>query len=139
MLHYLHQLVSNCVCLMFGAEQVVYDGFFRAFSLRTAAVKFSDSVRPNSKVSVSFRVGEKSLWVCLYERHLSHTISHVIHCYYINIDHSCFRLVCWLCSFRKLSSQLLNLPKTGVFNLKPFINCMFLTTVSCTSGDLGVA
>lgn len=27
MLHYVCQLVSNCVCLRFGAEQVVYSGF----------------------------------------------------------------------------------------------------------------
>ncbi len=26
MLHYVHQLVSNCVCLLFAAEQVVYIG-----------------------------------------------------------------------------------------------------------------
>ncbi len=27
MLHYVHQLVSNCVCLLFAAEQIVYTGF----------------------------------------------------------------------------------------------------------------
>ncbi len=31
MLHYVHQLVSNCVCLPFGAEQVVYCGFLEHF------------------------------------------------------------------------------------------------------------
>ncbi len=31
------KLVSNCACPLVGAEQVVYSGFFRAFSLKTAA------------------------------------------------------------------------------------------------------
>ncbi len=30
MLHNVHQLVANCVCLLFGAEQVVYSGFMKA-------------------------------------------------------------------------------------------------------------
>ena len=30
MLHYVHHIVTNCVCLVFGAEQVVYSVFFRA-------------------------------------------------------------------------------------------------------------
>lgn len=30
MLHYAYQLVAFCVCLSFGAEQVVYSGFVRA-------------------------------------------------------------------------------------------------------------
>ncbi len=54
MLHYVHQLVTNCVCLLFGAEQVVYSGGFRAFSLITAACwKWcyrSSEGEPNSKV-----------------------------------------------------------------------------------------
>ncbi len=31
MLHYVHQLVINCVCLLFGARQVAYSGDFGAF------------------------------------------------------------------------------------------------------------
>ncbi len=31
MLHCVHQLVANFVCLLFGAGQVVYSGFIRAF------------------------------------------------------------------------------------------------------------
>ncbi len=31
MLHYVHQLVSNCVCLLFAAEQVVYSWFLELF------------------------------------------------------------------------------------------------------------
>ncbi len=31
MLHYGHQLVAICVCLLFGAEQVVYRGFIELF------------------------------------------------------------------------------------------------------------
>ncbi len=37
MFHYVHQLVANSVCLLFGAEQVVYGGFLRAVLLKTAA------------------------------------------------------------------------------------------------------
>lgn len=38
MLHYVHQLVSNCVCLLFAAGQ----GFIGAFSLKTVKL-----VQPN--------------------------------------------------------------------------------------------
>ncbi len=31
MLHYVHQLVANHVCLLFGAEQVVYSEFLEPF------------------------------------------------------------------------------------------------------------
>ncbi len=31
MLHYVHQLLSDCVCLLFAAEQVVYGGFLQLF------------------------------------------------------------------------------------------------------------
>ncbi len=31
MLHYVHQLVSNCVCLLFDAEQVVFSKFLKLF------------------------------------------------------------------------------------------------------------
>ncbi len=27
MLHYVHQVVSSCVCLLFGAERVMYSGY----------------------------------------------------------------------------------------------------------------
>ncbi len=37
MLHYVHKLVSNFVGLLCGAEQVVYSGFIRAFSVKTEA------------------------------------------------------------------------------------------------------
>lgn len=36
MYHSVHRLVSNCVCLLFCAEQVVYSESFRAISLKTA-------------------------------------------------------------------------------------------------------
>ncbi len=29
--HYIHQLVVNCICLLFVAEQVVYSGFLQFF------------------------------------------------------------------------------------------------------------
>ncbi len=31
MLHYVHQLLSDCVCLLFAAEQVVYSDFLQLF------------------------------------------------------------------------------------------------------------
>lgn len=35
--HSAHQLVANCVFLLFEAEQVVYSWLIRGFSLKTAA------------------------------------------------------------------------------------------------------
>ena len=32
MLHYVHQVDSNCVILLFGAEQVIHSGCVRAFT-----------------------------------------------------------------------------------------------------------
>ena len=37
MFHLLHQIVSNCVSLLFAAGQVVYSGFIRACLMKTAA------------------------------------------------------------------------------------------------------
>lgn len=37
MLHYFHQLPTSLVCLLFGGGQVAYNGFIRAFSLKTEA------------------------------------------------------------------------------------------------------
>ncbi len=31
MLHYVHQLVANCLCLPFGAVSVVYSGIHQSF------------------------------------------------------------------------------------------------------------
>lgn len=31
MLHHVHQLIANCACLLFGAEQAVFSGFTEAF------------------------------------------------------------------------------------------------------------
>lgn len=39
MLHYVHQLVVNFVCLLFAVEQMVYGEYVRAFLLKTAACK----------------------------------------------------------------------------------------------------
>ncbi len=45
MLHCVHQLVSNCVCLLFAAEQVVYSWFLELFS-QPKATESSES-EPN--------------------------------------------------------------------------------------------
>ncbi len=37
MLHYVHQLVTNFVCMLFGAGQVVYIRLIRPYSLKIAA------------------------------------------------------------------------------------------------------
>lgn len=37
LLSYFHQILSNFVCLLFGAEQLVYSGIFTALSLKTSA------------------------------------------------------------------------------------------------------
>ncbi len=42
MLHYVPQLVSDCVCLPFAAEQMVYSRFIGAFSLQTAACCYNE-------------------------------------------------------------------------------------------------
>ncbi len=36
-------------------------------------------------------LGNNSLWVCQYERPLSHTCSHLIHCWHENIDYGSFK------------------------------------------------
>ena len=48
-LHFVHQLVSNCVCLLFAAEQGVYDGFLKSFVLENEALR-ALIVKQNSKV-----------------------------------------------------------------------------------------
>ncbi len=37
MLNYVHQVVANVVCLLFGAGQVAYSHFIKAVSQETAA------------------------------------------------------------------------------------------------------
>ncbi len=55
--HYVHQLVSKCVCLVFAAEQVVYSGFLEIFHWKQlpAAAKNNAMravrVNQNSKVA----------------------------------------------------------------------------------------
>lgn len=69
MLHYVHQLVSNCVCLLFAAGQGEYRGFIGAFSLKT--VKLVQPNQNNELKTVEHftvlrvtAVGGNSLWVC---------------------------------------------------------------------------
>lgn len=58
MLHYVHQMDANCVCIPFGVEQVVYYGFLEPFHWKQlAAVAGNDAMRvltvnQNSKVVV---------------------------------------------------------------------------------------
>lgn len=39
MLHHIHQLDANCVCLLLGAERVAYSGVFRAWKQPSAATE----------------------------------------------------------------------------------------------------
>ncbi len=71
MLHYVHQLVSNCVCLLFAAEQVVYRGFIELYTCKQLpAVAKNDAVRAvrvnqNSKVAVGQLNNELKLTIKL--------------------------------------------------------------------------
>ncbi len=52
MLRYVHQLVTDCLCLLFGAEQVVCSSFMNAFSPKSDAYNVSDErLEQNSKVA----------------------------------------------------------------------------------------
>lgn len=44
MLHNVHQIVANCVCLLYAAEQVAQSGSIRAFVLPTAAAAAANQV-----------------------------------------------------------------------------------------------
>ncbi len=53
MLHYVHWLVSNCVCLLFGAEQIVYSGFMGGFCWKqlAAAAEVDEKAETEQKQS----------------------------------------------------------------------------------------
>ncbi len=93
MLHYVHQLVVNCVCLPFGPEQVVYSWFLKLFlwkqlpaAAKNQAIR-AVRVNQNSKVvgwqlNIELKLTIKlhkavgscwfRWWVPHYERPLSH-------------------------------------------------------------------
>ncbi len=54
MLQYVHQLLSDCVCLLFGAGQVVYGGFLELFHWKQlpAAAENKDDERRNQNRKV---------------------------------------------------------------------------------------
>ncbi len=49
-LRYVHQLVTNCVCLPFSAEQVVYSGFLEHFTLLNNSMRVK-GMNQNGKVA----------------------------------------------------------------------------------------
>ncbi len=56
MLHYVHQLVTNFVCLLFDIRQEVYQSFFRWTRLSAAAGKEVDeSSETQPKQSMSWK------------------------------------------------------------------------------------
>lgn len=67
MLHYVHHLVFNCVCLMFGAEQVLYSGFLERVGIKTVKLwLISKWVEIDSFV----KVGEQQIGVIGPKFHL---------------------------------------------------------------------
>lgn len=44
MLHYVHQLVLNCVCLLFAAEQLECSGFLELFLWKALSVNQNSNV-----------------------------------------------------------------------------------------------
>ncbi len=70
MLHYVHQLVTNCVCVLFGADQVVFWGFFWAFAPKTATCggwkrRYENGVGLKTK-SVNWKKEQLSWMIILY-------------------------------------------------------------------------
>ena len=58
MLHYVHQLVANCVLLLLGAEQVHYSGFLALFRKGATVI---DSLLPTTTVTlISYSLPKKN-------------------------------------------------------------------------------
>lgn len=51
MLHYVHHRVSHCVCLMFGAGQLVHSVLFHLKQLPAVAKKQNKVMRVNQKLN----------------------------------------------------------------------------------------
>ncbi len=66
MLHYVHQLVSNCVCLLFGGEQGVYRGVLELLRWKhlpaaaAAAGNDADEVTPCKTKTMSWKTPKHS-------------------------------------------------------------------------------
>ncbi len=51
MLYYVHQLVADCVCPLFGADQVVYSGYLELFCWKQLhAVAENNTMREDLEV-----------------------------------------------------------------------------------------
>ncbi len=75
MLHYVHRLVANCVAMLFGAGQVAYSGFIRAYSADAAGNSADESNGSESKAAKprgTAETGDDSLWVHHCEQLLLH-------------------------------------------------------------------
>ncbi len=64
MLHCVHQLVSNWVCLLFAAEQVVYCGFLELFLAKNSWLlrQTYSTVRLNQNSKVLSRQNKTITW-----------------------------------------------------------------------------
>ncbi len=73
MIHCVLQLVSNCVCLLFDADQVVYSGFLELFLWKQLpCVAENDAIRAarvnqHSKVDVGQLKSELKLTIKLWK------------------------------------------------------------------------
>ncbi len=78
MLHYVHQLVANFVCLLFGARQVVYSGFLELFrwtqlpaATENKADESGETVKNRTvKLQGTADLGDNSLWFLHYKQHI---------------------------------------------------------------------
>lgn len=70
--YYAHQLIANCVSLLFGARQVVYHGFLELLPWKKLSVTTEDNaiiaVRMNQHIKFMERIA-KQLAETRYEAH----------------------------------------------------------------------
>ncbi len=63
MLHYVHQLGANCVCLLFGAGQVEYNGLLELFYLKQLPAATENGREPWDWIkTVKLRVVKPQQW-----------------------------------------------------------------------------
>lgn len=94
LLHSAHQQVTNFVC------RLVQRGFFELFlwniwlRVKPKQLQAENRVRKMLKLSVKVKGSAQlviTLCVFVYKRLLSHTLGHLIHCQFKNIDYSSFK------------------------------------------------
>ncbi len=79
MFHYLHQLEATFVCLLLVAGQGAYSGSVRVACWKPVCGPENQNnelkeAKKLHRAEGNRRISDNSLWVCHYERHLSHYI-----------------------------------------------------------------